>query len=854
MFTDAPTDGDVPIVAEGVLADVLVDPDDHEVTRVAAADFAADVERVTGVRPEVRESAGDCSGTAVVVGTLGVSEAVETCLDAGGVDLPGVRGERESYAVVTVEAPLPGVDRAAVIAGSDRRGTAYGVYDLTREMGVSPWYWWADVPPADRDSVAVAAGVHREGPPDVTYRGVFLNDEDFGLRPWASETHAPDDSDRPGIGPTTYERLFELLLRLGANTVWPAMHPDTKAFYRYPEHAALADRYAIVVGTSHCEPMHRNNVDEWEAAFGEWNYATNAERVREYWRERVDAVADYENAFTLGMRGIHDGGMPGGDAPAERVELLQRVLDDQRAMLDAAHNRPVADVPQVFCPYKEVLALYREGLDVPEDVCLMWPDDSHGYLRELPTAAERERSGGSGVYYHLSYWGRPHDYLWLSSVPLGLLKAEMTRAYDAGARECWVANVGDLKRREVGTEYFLSLARDVAGVRGRSVESWLESWAAREFGAAHAAEVAGVLREYYRLAQSRKPEHTGWSTVYPDTEPDDPAFSATRAGDEARRRLDAYDRLADRADAVREALPPARRPAFFELVGYRVRGAAAMNRKHLEAARSRLYAGQGRASAGDRADAAETAHERIAALTDRYDELLGGKWEGVTSHHPRDLPAFDLPSVARVTPYDGGALGVVPEGRGKPVRGDEVRPPALPGFDPHVDRERFLDVYNRGRDPVEWTASASEPWVTLSGTGGTLGGGDDRRLWVGVDWDTSDDPTGASATVTVAGPGTEKAVRVEAGSPLRDPAGDFVEANGVAAMEAEHASRAVDGRRDGGGRAVGLPEPRPRRPGRADAGVRHDVRDDGRGDRRGPLPADAVARRRPRPPVRARGR
>ncbi|WP_226482780.1 glycosyl hydrolase 115 family protein [Natrinema amylolyticum] len=792
MITDGPPDGGVPIVYEDAVADIYVAEGDHEVARIAATDLGDDVERVTGRRPAVTGSLDDLASSAVIVGTVGRSEGVERCLRASDVDVATLTDERESFVIETVEEPLPGLESCVLIAGSDRRGTAYGAYELSERIGVSPWYWWADVPPEKRDAVVVESGTYEFGPPSVTHRGIFLNDEDFGLRPWASETFAPAEADdRPGIGPTTYERIFELLLRLKANTVWPAMHPGTKAFYRYPENSAVADDYAIIVGTSHCEPMHRNNVDEWNDADGEWNYATNRERILAYWRSRVEAVADSENVFTLGMRGIHDAGMPGGETRAETAELLQRVIDDQRRLLDEAHDRPVEEIPQVFCPYKEVLDVYREGIDVPEDVCLLWPDDNHGYVRELPTDTEQQREGGSGLYYHLSYWGRPHDYLWLSSVPLGLVRSELTKAYDAGARDYWVVNVGDIKPTETELEFALDLAWDVEATRSVSSAEWLRDWAAREFGETHADDIAELLAEYYRLALARKPEHMGWSSVYPDTPPDEPAFSFVREGDEARRRVDAFERLVERAEAVSEALPPERRPSFYQLVLYQVRCAAAMAEKYLHAARSRLYAGQGRTSANRYADLAERAHRRIEGETRYYNEILAdGKWEGMLSHRPRDLPVFDAPATANLTPREGAALGVAAEGRRTPIRGDERTLPALPTFDPGVDPDRFVDVFTRGDDPVEWSATPSDEWIDVDATEGVVE--DERRLWVGVDWDAVPDQ-GATGDVTIEGAGVEKTVRVDAAAPRGDPCSDFVETNGAVAIEAERYSSARDG-------------------------------------------------------------
>ncbi len=361
---------------------------DESVVDIATGDLQDDIERVTGHRPAREHGLEDCGERAIVVGTYGVNDAFDRALEQifatheSGDDF-GLEGP-ESYLIAAdsaagaSDAAVPfDAEEVLLIAGSDPRGTAYGVYEFARKIGVSPWYWWADVPTADHDELHVQCGLERSGPPSVRYRGVFINDEDFGIREWAQQTHEPEVPD--GIGPKTYERLFELLLRLKANTIWPAMHDGTKAFYFCDGNKEAAERYHIVVGTSHCEPMHRNNVGEWDAdALGEWNYETNAETIRQYWTDRVEDVAGAENMFTIGMRGIHDSGMPGGDTLEERADLLQQVIDDQREILEAHHESPVESVPQIFCPYKETLEIYRSGVDVPDDVCLVWPDDNFG--------------------------------------------------------------------------------------------------------------------------------------------------------------------------------------------------------------------------------------------------------------------------------------------------------------------------------------------------------------------------------------------------------------------------------------------------------------------------------------------
>ncbi|WP_395406213.1 glycosyl hydrolase 115 family protein [Pseudoduganella sp. UC29_106] len=601
--------GDFPLATRAASAAIVYDAADARVVGLAARDLAADMERVTGRKPAV---ANEARGPAVLVGTLGKSALIDALAKSGKLDAARLRGAWESFIITTVEAPLPGVPRALVIAGSDPRGTAYGVYELSEAIGVSPWYWWADVPVARRDALYVGAGTRRFGPPSVKYRGIFINDEDWGLQPWAAKTFEPENG---GIGPRTYGRMFELLLRLKANTVWPAMHPGTPPFNADPRNAALADEYAIVMGSSHAEPMLRNNVGEWKAPHEDYNYVSNADGVRRYWEERMQSNGRYENIYTLGMRGIHDSSMQGAKTDAERVALLQKIFADQRGLL-AKYALPEA--PQMFCAYKEVLPLYRQGLQVPDDVTIVWPDDNFGYIRNFSGAAERARSGGAGVYYHLSYLGAPLSYLWLYTTPPALVWAEMSRAYASGADRIWIANVGDLKPAEIGTEFFLRLAWD-AGRWGSDAQlAFLRQWAGREFGPALAGDVAGIMGEYYRLNFSRRPEHLQWWLPKKARRPSD--LSAA----EVETRLAEFASLRRRVEAVRARLPSAAADAFFELVEYPVLVSALANERFFEGERGRV-------------DAALAADAALTQLTARWDgALAGGKWRHIMSAEPAD--------------------------------------------------------------------------------------------------------------------------------------------------------------------------------------------------------------------------
>ncbi len=516
------------------------------------------------------------------------------------------------------------------IVGSDIRGTVFGIFDVAERLGISPWKWWADVHLEKKEELIL--NLPKQGiidSPSVKFRGIFLNDEDWGLQPWAAKTFEPETGD---IGPKTYEKIFQLLLRLKANTIWPAMHPSTQAFFTIPGNRAMAEKYHISIGTSHAEPMLRNNVDEWDhEKYGDFNYFTNSERVKHYWQERISEAKNGNNIISLGMRGIHDSGMEGNATEEEKVKLLETIIADQREMLSKTLNKPIEEIPQVFTIYKEVLELYNTGLQVPEDITLIWTDDNYGYIRRLSNEDERKRKGGSGVYYHLSYWGRPHDYLWLSSTQPGLIWYEMSRAYQNGAQDIWIANVGDIKPGEYAMEFFLDLAWDVNSIDENNIQKHLEAWAAREFGADNSTEIAAIMDEYYRLAMLRKPEYMGWS----QTEPITPIRLTEFTPEEAENRLKAYTSLIEKTEAIKRHIPDKRADAFFQLVEYPVKGAAFMNRKFLFAQQAQLST-----EPKEKEQLSLEAYKNIEDYTKEYNN---GKWKAMMSMNPRNLPVYNLP-------------------------------------------------------------------------------------------------------------------------------------------------------------------------------------------------------------------
>ncbi|MBX3739244.1 MAG: glycosyl hydrolase 115 family protein [Candidatus Didemnitutus sp.] len=605
---------DFPLVEHGRAASLVVSPTDAKVVQLAAGDLVRDVATITGIEPTI-ESSATGAGPRVFVGTLGQSPAIDTLVATGALDVGSLRGAWESFLIATLAPPTVPAP-TLVIVGSDRRGTAFGVYELSQQIGVSPWHWWADATPEKKGDLSIAEGTRRFGPPSVRYRGIFLNDEDWGMQPWAAKTFEPGNG---GIGPKTYARVFELLLRLKANTLWPAMHACTRPFNADPRNAALADDYAIVMGSSHAEPMLRNNVGEWpHERAADYNYVTNRDGVRAYWEERVRANGRFENLWTLGMRGIHDSAIQGAKTDAERIAVFEQVFADQRTMLAQHVTSDSAHAPQIFCAYKEVLDLYRRGLRVPDDVTIVWPDDNFGYVRSFASPEERQRAGGFGVYYHLSYLGRPLSYLWLCTTPPALVWEEMTKSYAHGADRVWIVNVGDLKPAEIGTEFFLRLAWDVKQWGTDAQPRFLREFAAREFGAEQADRIAAILDRYYTLNFARKPEHLQWWLPGQSPRPSDWTQS------DLNERRSRFDDLRTDVDDLAGKLPAAKQDAFFELIGYPVKGAALANRRY-------ILGEQGRPDAAFEADA------KLTRLTRRYNEdIAGGKWRGFMRLEPAD--------------------------------------------------------------------------------------------------------------------------------------------------------------------------------------------------------------------------
>lgn len=600
---------------------VFISPREAKVVHTALDLFRTDYERVFGGEVTAVTQKASC-----IVGTLGMGTPAEKMADAN--DIAELKKYEEAFLVTVKNGRL-------LVLGSDKRGTAYGILELSRIIGVSPWEWWADSHVEKKNSLVLKEGFRRLQHPSVARRGIFINDEDWGLMPWSSMTYEPSDV-KGQIGPQTHARIFELLLRLRANTFWPAMHDCSVAFYMTPGNKEVADKYGIYVGTSHCEPMVRNTNAEWKhAGKGDYNYLTNRDNILQFWEERVTQLAGSDNIYTLGIRGVHDGAMQGAKTLQQQKDALDMIVNDQRHLIARIVNPNVEKVSQVFIPYKEVLDVYKMGLKVPDDVTLMWTDDNYGYIKHFPDSAEQSRKGGNGIYYHVSYWGRPHDYLWLSTNHPAQLHYQMKLAYDKGARNMWILNVGDIKPAEYLTELFMDMAWDINAIPGnrQGLDLHMHQWLAREFGETSADALLEVMNEYYRLAYIRKPEYMGNTR----TEEADPRYKVVDdlPWSEAyiRSRMAEYQAIADKVVALSASVPARQRDAWFQLVEYPVRGAAEMNFKHLYAQLARHGKADWRLS--------DAAYDTIASLTDRYNSLNNAKWNRMMDHRPRRLAVFD---------------------------------------------------------------------------------------------------------------------------------------------------------------------------------------------------------------------
>ncbi|MCW3110808.1 MAG: hypothetical protein JWQ09_5314 [Segetibacter sp.] len=755
--------------------------------------LANDIEAVTSVRPVVTNNIEKVSGNVIIIGTFN-SRLIQSLKDPYFKQL---EGKWECYSYKLVKQPFKNITQALVVAGSDIRGTAYGAFSLSEKIGVSPWYWWADVHPEKKKQLSLEIIPFTSAPPSVKFRGIFINDEDWGLQPWAAKTFEPETGD---IGPKTYAKVFELLLRLKANLIWPAMHPSTKAFFHYPSNVIAAEDYQIVIGSSHAEPMLRNNVGEWdEKTMGHFNYLTNKDRIYKYWEDRVKESSDINAIYTMGMRGVHDGQMEGIKDLKEAVPIVEGIIQEERDLLAKYSKKDITAIPQVLTVYKEVLDIYDNGLKVPEDITLVWPDDNYGYIHRLNNEKEQSRKGGSGVYYHASYWGRPHDYLWLSSTHPSLIREEMMKAYENGSNNLWVLNVGDIKPLEYNIQIFMDMAYNATPFKeSRFTKQHLLKWSSNIFGKEKGQKIHSILWDYYQLAFQRKPEYMGWSQTEPETKTTYTDFNHFYYGDEAQKRIDNYDMLETEVKKMRPQIDEKSADAFYQLVYYPVVGASWINKKFLYRDKSYFYARQNRLSAHDYAELSKAVYDSIVKETEYFNtRLAGGKWKHMMSMMPRNLAVYQEPVLQEIKIDDHSVWNIAPEGY---VTKDSSLLTgkgslSLPSFDNLIKQKFFIDIYLSKSEPLQWKSSVSDNRILLSKSSGLLSskeGNNQQRIWVNIDWSKISKNEKLAGTITFAASDKKMVVNVLATNVRNLQLGTykgFIEDNGFVSIQASHFNR-----------------------------------------------------------------
>ncbi|UOX91820.1 glycosyl hydrolase 115 family protein [Amycolatopsis sp. FBCC-B4732] len=803
-----------PLVSRGKAATIVVAPGDLPGVRRVAGDLAADVERVTGVRPAVSDVVPE-HGPVVLVGTLGHSPLVDDLVRAGRLDVRDTAGKWETSLSQVVDGRL-------VLTGSDQRGVIYGVYEVSRRIGVSPWYWWADVPPRRQAELHLPGERFSLGTPHVKYRGFFVNDENPALGTWAPEYfgpgHAPGFPN--GFNHLFYAKVFETMLRLRANYLWPAVWG--RAFAEDdPLNHATAKEYGVVMGTSHEAPMMRG-IEEWNrhatpghdpyGGTGEWSFRRNGEAIKAYWTDGIRRMAreGFEGVVTLGMRGNGDVSLPDGDG----IELMAEILAAERDILARELS---TDVPQVWTLYKEVQRYWVKGLRPPDDVIVVFTDDNWGNIRKHPDLSLPPHPGGYGLYYHFDYVGGGRNYKWVDTALIANTWEQLNQATAYGNDRLWVANVGDMKGNELPLQFFLDYAWNPAAWPAERLSTWEREFAALNFGPALAGEIAGVLHDYGRLQSRRKPEllnrritlaADGTITYDDQATP----FSLVNYGELDRVTAEWQD-LGARAARLSPRVPAAYRDAFYELVLYEVQASANLYALRRAEFTNLLYATQGRASANGLAAVTEARFADDLALAEKYNTgVAGGKWKGFQTQPHIDygdverygpnapwqqpelnnvaLPDVIFPAVRRLDVPAAASLGVAVDGSAEAWPGAAGRP-VLPEFSPWQSAPaQYIDVFNRGRTPFRCTVTPGAPWVRVEPRGGRVE--EELRMTVRIDWARA--PRGTTAVpITVSGAGSS--VVVDAVARHRDlPAPwrrGFVEAGGYVSVEAPHCSANV---------------------------------------------------------------
>ncbi len=596
------TDNQIPNSFSLDKAGIYVDVADEPTVQRAALLLQQDIKMVTGNEPGIKTYPNSFAKNTIIIGSLEKSAVIKQLIQQKKINVNNIKGKWEAYQIQTISIPSEGIDNALVIIGSDRRGTAYGVFELSKQMGVSPWYWWADVPVKKKASIYIKKGIVITDAPKVKYRGIFINDEAPSFSGWAKEKFG-------GVNHLVYEKIFELLLRLKANYLWPAMwgnafnDDDTGS-------PKLADEWGIVMGTSHHEPMLRAQ-QEWKRyGKGPWNYDSNEVVLKDFWRKGIQNMGTHESIVTVGMRGDGDKPMAEGTATA----LLERIVTDQRKILEDVTHKPASATPQLWALYKEVQDYYDKGMRVPDDVTLLLCDDNWGNIRKLPKLTDKPRTGGYGIYYHFDYVGGPRNYKWLNTNPIPRVWEQMHLAYEYGVKNIWIVNVGDLKPMEFPISFFLDYAWNPDKIGADDLQKYTEQWAADQFGSTYAKEIADIISKYSKYNGRRKPELLDANT-----------YSLVNYY-EAQQVTDDYNDLLAKAEKINSQLSAEFKEAYFQLVLHPVKACANLQQLYTAVAWNRLLFREKLEEANEHAEKAKQYYLNDSLISLQYHQLANGKW------------------------------------------------------------------------------------------------------------------------------------------------------------------------------------------------------------------------------------
>lgn len=763
-----------PMVENGKAAPLYISDGEYSGILRVAKHFQNDIRLVTNVQPEVFVGNKPAGKEIVIIGTIEKSKYIQQLVKERKLDVTNLRGKWETFQIQIIENPLKGVERALVIVGSDKRGAMYGMFDISEQMGVSPWYWWADVPPKKKANVYVKNGMFTCGTPKVKYRGIFINDEAPALTDWVYEKFG-------GFNHNFYEHVFELIIRLKGNFLWPAMWG--KAFYDDDSlNAPLADEYGVVISTSHHEPMMRAQ-DEWRRyGSGPWNYEKNEDKLREFWRKGIERMNHYESIVTVGMRG--DGDEPMSDET--NIALLERIVQDQRQILSEVTGKEASEIPQVWALYKEVQDYYDKGMRVPDDVTLLLCDDNWGNIRKLPDPNEKPRKGGYGIYYHYDYVGGPRNYKWLNTNQIERVWEQMHLAYEFGARQIWIVNVGDIKPMEFPISFFLDYAWDPEKISHNQLQTYTKDWSSKQFGEIFTNEIAECLELYTKYNSRRKPE-----MLFCDT------YSLVNYREFELVVAD-YKRLENRVRVIGNSLPSEYQDAFYQLVLHPIEACANLNELYYSVGKNHLYFQQGRVLTNFYAQKARELFERDAEITRRYHSLGNGRWNHMMSQthigytYWQQPDSNSMPAVYEYTVPEATSFGVAVEGSEHWLPHDSFDA-VLPMMDRFNQQARYIEIFNRGSKPIEYSVIVKEPWIQVSSNSGVVK--TEERLWVTVQWDKA--PVGEyRVPIVIVGPNKTKlevyALIHNPSLPEANTFEGFIESDGYVSIEAEHTSRKLN--------------------------------------------------------------